>query len=157
VLRHDVDIGTNQQDKLAINAHITTRNLVFDADSTGGRMSFSFPDPSADRSIVVPDESGSMLTSSSRDSVLTSVGALVAGSIGGDFGDIIVDADIRSTDPTGVLATAGDLHVDGSATLGNEFADEVSVLVPSSSKTTGSGCSMLIQKWATRESRETCK
>lgn len=127
VLRHDVDIGTNQQDKLAINAHITTRNLVFDADSTGGRMSFSFPDPSADRSIVVPDESGSMLTSSSRDSVLTSVGALVAGSIGGDFGDIIVDADIRSTDPTGVLATAGDLHVDGSATLGNEFADEVSV------------------------------
>jgi len=127
VLRHDVDIGTNQQDRLAINAHITSRILVFDADSTGGRMSFSFPDPSADRSIVVPDESGSMLTSSSRDSVLTSVGALVAGSIGGDFGDIIVDADIRSTDPTGVLATAGDLHVDGSATLGNEFADEVSV------------------------------
>ena len=63
---------------------------MFDADSTGGRMSFSFPDPSADRSIVVPDESGSMLTSSSRDSVLTSVGALVAGSIGGDFGDELV-------------------------------------------------------------------
>ena len=127
VLSHDVDIGTNQQDKLAINAHITSRILVFDSDSTGGRMSFSFPDPASDRSIVVPDESGSMLTSASHDSVLTSVGALVAGSIGGGFGDIIVDADIRSTDPTGVLAAAGDLHVDGSATLGNEFADEISV------------------------------
>ena len=127
VLSHDVDIGTNQQDKLAINAHITSRVLVFDADSTAGRMSFSFPDPASDRSIVVPDESGSMLTSASLDSVLTSVGSLVAGSIGGGFGDIIVDADIRSTDPTGVLAAAGDLHVDGSATLGNEFADEISV------------------------------
>eukprot|EP01043_Picozoa_sp_COSAG02_P013522 COSAG02_NODE_542_length_20590_cov_9.193060_7_plen_2783_part_00 len=127
VLRHDVDIGTNLQDKLAINGHITSSNLVFDADSTGGRMSFSFPDPLVDRTIRVPDEDGDMLTSSSRDSVLTSVGALVAGSIGGDFGDIIVDADIRSLDPTGVLATAGDLLVDGSATLGDHFSDEISV------------------------------
>ena len=127
-LQHDVVIGTNQEDSLEINGHITSRTLVFDADkTTGGRMSFSFPHPATDRSIVVPDESGDMLTSSSRDSVLTSVGALVAGSIGGDFGDIIVNADIRSTDPTAVLAAAGDLHVDGSATLGNEFADEVSV------------------------------
>ena len=119
--------GTNVQDSLAINGHITTSQLIFNADSTAGRMTFSFPDPAVDRSIVVPDESGSMLTSSSFDSVLTSVGTLLTGAIAGSFGDIIVPSDIRSTNPMSVLAAAGDLHIGGGATLGDEQSDEISI------------------------------
>jgi len=127
MLLHNVELGTNQQDSLKIFSHIKTQQLVFNADSAGGKMVLSFPDPSSHRSIVMPDESGSMLTSSSLESSLTSVGSLVAGSIGGDFGHIVVNADIKSTSSSGVIHGAGGLHIEGGATLGDEYADEISI------------------------------
>jgi len=126
-LRRSVELGTNQQDGLSIFGHIKTQQLVFNANSQGGRMVLSFPDPTTDKNIVVPDETGSMLTSSSLTSSLTSVGALIAGSIGGAFGSVKVNADIHSTDPNGMILGRGGLRIDGGAVLGDSFSDEINV------------------------------
>jgi hypothetical protein len=74
------------------------------------RGSLGVATPSAERLLVLPDESGTLLSTASLSSNLRAVGALTAGSIGAGFGDI---------------ATGGSLAVGGAAafSVGQVVAD----------------------------------
>ena len=53
-------------------------------------MVLDFPEPTANRTIEFPDEDGTLLTTASNYSTLTSVATLVSGSIGEGFGSVVV-------------------------------------------------------------------
>eukprot|EP01050_Picozoa_sp_SAG11_P002316 SAG11_NODE_115_length_16019_cov_12.462940_3_plen_2137_part_00 len=130
ILGGDVQLGSDPNvDSLQINGYITSPQLVF-WDGDGGRLTFSMPNPENNQMIQVPEHAEGtswMLTSRSSYSELREVGDLVTGSIGGSFGEIVVNSDIRSTCALCVLATAGNLRVLGGAEIGDEFSDDITI------------------------------
>ena len=83
-----------------------------DVDRTNNfELKLALIDPSADRTITFPDETGAVLTTSSQSSALTTVSQLVAGSIGVGFGDISIG------DPANPISASQTLTVVGLADL----------------------------------------
>lgn len=100
VFDEDVTLGNSMADTLNFNGHIKScgtsdiekffcdsSKLVFDADDNGIAMNLYMPDPDAqDESITFPIETGEVLTTASKTSALTRVGALEGGSLVNGFG-----------------------------------------------------------------------
>ena len=110
----NVWLGGKLTDKMEVLAHITSSTLVFDSDSDGvNTLTLAFPDPTSARRIEFPVEDGTVLTTTSKQSVLTGVGALSSGSIVAGFGSATV------TD----LTATGKALLKGDVVIGDTRAD----------------------------------
>ena len=103
-------------------------DIVFDANLDGNTLTLSFDDPAQDQIISFPDETGTVLTNASASSILTSVGALLAGSIAPGFGDIVTASNIATSgdfEVSGSLTVVGDLIANGDWYLGDDINDRL--------------------------------
>jgi cytoskeletal protein CcmA (bactofilin family) len=108
----DASLGNDLSDQVTFLGHLTT-DLIVDANQDGNRLTLAITDPAEDTQISFPDESGTVLTSVSVLSRLTTVGQLSAGSIESGFGAISTASNIE---------TLGTIRI---ATCGGEAADPV--------------------------------
>jgi hypothetical protein len=102
------------EDVLEVHSRIASRELRFDADGTNGSLTLRLPDPSVERTLMVPDESGTLLSTSS---VITAVGTLTSGNLGSGFGSATV------TD----FNASGASRLRGSVALGSAKADVLKI------------------------------
>ena len=105
VFTSNVSLGSSPVDSIFVHGHIASTSLVFDADGRDGSVLLELPDPIEDRTIVVPDESGTILTTGSD---IVRVGSLSAGNLSAGFGSASVTE----------LTASGEARLYGSVTLG---------------------------------------
>lgn len=96
-------LGNDLSDQINILGHLTT-DLTIDADHDGNRLTLAMTDPTENNQISFPDETGTILTTASVLSRLTTVGDLEAGSIAPGFGTIVTGSNIETT---GTITAAG--------------------------------------------------
>jgi len=129
----DVTLGDSLADRIVINGHVRQEDIVFDANSDGTGLTLHFTDPSEPRIITFPEETGTVLTSTSAESSLTAVGELSAGSIVPGFGSIVTTNNIETVGAGtitsgGQFTATGDMDCRGNAYLGDSSADSIYVL-----------------------------
>jgi hypothetical protein len=99
-----------------------------DVDRTNNfELKLALIDPSADRTITFPDETGAVLTTSSQSSALTTVSQLVAGSIGVGFGDISIGDPANPISASQTLTVVGLADLRRDVNLGVNQADTISI------------------------------
>lgn len=118
-LRSNVRLGLTEPNTLEFYAHVITSTIVFDANSDGiNKLTLFMPDPTQPRTIEFPQEDGRLLTTSSTDSALETVGDLRVGNIVSGFGSAEV------TD----LTTTGDTNLNGpNVFIGDAITDFVQI------------------------------
>jgi hypothetical protein len=115
-LSKSVQLGGGSNDELNIQAHVTSNQLIFDANSDGTTITFQFPDPVlVSKTISFPDESGIALTTSSKFSTLEALGPVSQGSLVAGFGA----AQVAS------LQSDGTSNLKGPVNLGDDLADKI--------------------------------
>ena len=57
-----VTLGNGLEDEVVINGHIRQSDLIFDANSDGNMLTLHFEDPTSSQIITFPDETGTVLT-----------------------------------------------------------------------------------------------
>jgi hypothetical protein len=129
----DVTLGDALADKIIINGHIAQEDIVFDANSDGVGLTLRFTDPSQPRIITFPEETGTVLTTSSTQSSLTTVGELRGGSIVPGFGSIKTSNNIETVGSGtitagGAFTVMGDMDCQGNVYLGDSASDTIHVL-----------------------------
>lgn len=133
-------LGSSSSSAITLNGHFTAgsavtpgvSSLTFDTvpqDNVVMRLDFKDVCPTCQSStIIIPDESGTVLTTASTVSTLTQVGALASGSIQSGFGSITVDSDISTTSSIssgGIVTANGNFVASDNVELGDETSDEV--------------------------------
>jgi len=102
--------------------------VEIDVDRTNAHeLKLALIDPSADRTITFPDETGQVLTTSSQSSALTTVSDLVAGSIGVGFGDISIGDPANPTTASQTLTVVGLADFQQDVNLGVNQDDTINV------------------------------
>jgi len=98
-------LGTSTTQTLEINAKIMgTSPLVFEGSNTEtDKLTLAVAGPTADNTLTLPDETGTLLSTASATSALTTVGNLAQ------------------------LKVTGALTLDGNAVLGSDGADSIAV------------------------------
>jgi len=102
--------------------------VEIDVDRTNDfELKLALIDPSADRTITFPDETGEVLTTSSQSSALTTVSELVAGSIGVGFGDISIGDPANPTTASQTLTVVGLADFQQDVNLGVDQDDTINI------------------------------
>ena len=66
-----VSLGDGLEDEIVINGHLAQQDIVFDANSDGNGLTLHFIEPSSPQIITFPEETGTVLTTTSDESALT--------------------------------------------------------------------------------------
>lgn len=74
-------LGNGREDRVMLRGHIRQTELVFDANDDDHVLTLRLEDPPQRQTVIVPDETGLVLTNASATATLQSVGALSVGSI----------------------------------------------------------------------------
>jgi hypothetical protein len=134
------EFGVDSSSAITILGHITSAvicaadpartcsRLLFDSDRNGIKLGLEFEDPAALSTIVIPDESGVVLTSVSSFSDLTNVGLLASGSIEEGFGSIITAESISTSTNMASAGTAtanSNFIAKATVQFGDEAEDDV--------------------------------
>ena len=121
-------LGATSDSEITIQGHIVTPSLAFDGNRDGISLTLQFEDPAGPTTIVMPDESGTVLTTTSMFSTLTNVGALNEGSIDEGFGSIVTDQSISTSSSmtsAGSVTANSNFIATSDVQIGDSASDEV--------------------------------
>ena len=132
VIRGDVQLGSQQRDRISVSGSIVSPELFFDADSDGCGTIVSFDAPNRSHRLTndsflirFPSENGSVLTTASTASKLTSVGGVSSGSLAPGFGS----ANVSTIFVRRSSSFMGDVQISSSGTdritVRGHFADPI--------------------------------
>eukprot|EP00928_Gymnodinium_smaydae_P005691 TRINITY_DN11948_c0_g1_i1.p1 TRINITY_DN11948_c0_g1~~TRINITY_DN11948_c0_g1_i1.p1 ORF type:complete len:2240 (+),score=276.54 TRINITY_DN11948_c0_g1_i1:702-6722(+) len=128
----NIVLGSDGADTLTVNAVLQNTNaLIFEGNTADGfEQHLAITDPTNDRTVTIPDETGTFITSASTNAAslqtaanLNTVGALATGSIASGFGTISTANSITTT----AAITSGDLTSNGNTVVGSDLTDTVTV------------------------------
>jgi len=134
-----VNIGINLANKVDVMGHVSQPHIVFDASTDGSGLTLQPIDPSVAHTIIFPQLSASILTSTSSRSGLQSVRQLglgcnsrsvSCGSIANGFGSVVTTGDIETVGSGAINAGAkftasANTNSHGRSTLGSSETDIV--------------------------------
>ena len=138
-------LGSGLDSEVLINAHISSPSISFDSNDDGIMLDIRFEDPAAPTTIIIPDESGTVMTTATPYSQLSQVSNLASGQIAEGFGTITTSNEIfTSTD----MASDGQVRVESAfrafsdISIGDDEEDEVHFrgVVQSNVRFIGDGC-----------------
>lgn len=121
-------LGNDVNSEIVINGHIASQVLNFDNNEDGVMLRIHFEDPLGPTTIVMPDESGTLLTTATAFSQLEGVDDLVAGQIAEGFGSITTSSDIMTSAniaSDGTVRIESNFNAHGGIYIGDESVDDV--------------------------------
>lgn len=138
-------LGDSLSSVIVLNGHLTAPTLSFDGNDDGILLNIRFEDPQASTTIIVPDESGTVMTTATAFSQLEGVDNLAAGQIDEGFGSITTSSNIMTTASIGSDGTArveSAFNAFAGITLGDESTDDIHFrgVVQNNIRFDGTGC-----------------
>ena len=138
-------LGSGLDSEVVINAHISSPSISFDSNADGIMLDIRFEDPAAPTTIIIPDESGTVMTTATPYSQLSQVSNLASGQIAEGFGTITTSNEIyTSTDMAsdGLVRVESAFRAFSDISIGDDEEDEVHFrgVVQNNVRFIGDGC-----------------
>jgi len=138
-------LGNSLSSEITINGHFTAPTLSFDGDADGVLLNVRFEDPQSSSVIIIPDESGTIMTTATAFSQLEGVHSLAAGQIELGFGPIQTSANIMTTaniGSDGLARVESSFNAFSDVILGDEADDQIHFrgVVQNNIRFIGTGC-----------------